>query len=176
MQALPAGMALVRSPLLQAAALSALQGLFVGLIACKPAKTTFKSLLKSLLDAGKSPVRGIVRFSAPPLIRQPQYCCCLYHNPTWHYGRHSTICHSWWRKSLARNLAEYRLDLHGLQGTGKPAQLSVAQCIAVLCQSAGAKQTSSTVTTLLQTLQVLPSHRQDSLSRGPVVRSVDLPY
>lgn len=41
-----------------------------------------------------------------------------------------------------------------LQETGKAAQLSIAQCIAVLCVSAGSKQTSSTVKTLLQTLQV----------------------
>lgn len=55
---LPAGMALVTSPLLQAAPLEALQAFFIALIACKPAKTPFKTLLDSLLQAGKSPVRG----------------------------------------------------------------------------------------------------------------------
>lgn len=57
MQVLPAGMKLVTSPLLQAGALEALQGFFLALIACKPAKTSFKSLLDSLLAAGKAPVR-----------------------------------------------------------------------------------------------------------------------
>lgn len=50
-------MALVASPLLQAAALRALQGFFVALIDCKPAKVTYKQLLTFLLEAGRDPVR-----------------------------------------------------------------------------------------------------------------------
>lgn len=41
-----------------------------------------------------------------------------------------------------------------MQGTGRAAQLSVAQCIAALCVAAGDKQVASTVTTLLKSLGV----------------------
>jgi hypothetical protein len=51
-----------------------------------------------------------------------------------------------------------------MQETGKAAQLSIAQCIAVLCTAAGAKQTSSTVTKLLQTLQARMWAAQSNLS------------
>lgn len=67
-QVLPAGMALVASPLLQAAALRALQGFFAALISCKPAKTTYKALLTALLDVGRDPVR---RPSPPAALRLP---------------------------------------------------------------------------------------------------------
>jgi hypothetical protein len=56
---LPASMALATSPLLQAAPLEALQAFFVALVACKPAKTPFKTLLEQLLEAGKQPVCGM---------------------------------------------------------------------------------------------------------------------
>jgi hypothetical protein len=50
-----------------------------------------------------------------------------------------------------------------LQDTGKAAQLAIAQSIAVLCIAAGTKQTSSTVTKLLQTLQVADVFNRQSM-------------
>ena len=53
-------MALAASPLLQAAPLEALQAFFVALVACKPAKTPFKTLLEQLLEAGRQPVGSCI--------------------------------------------------------------------------------------------------------------------
>lgn len=50
---LPAGLALVASPLLQASALTALQRFFVAIVACSAAKTSFSSLLASLVEQGQ---------------------------------------------------------------------------------------------------------------------------
>lgn len=67
-------------------------------------------------------------------------------------------------KRYARVSPSLRPKLYdpSLQDTGKAAQLSVAQCIAVLCIAAGGKQISSTVTKLLQALQA-----REAFSRHP---------
>lgn len=62
--------------------------------------------------------------------------------------------------------------------TGKAAQVSIAQCIAALCQSAGPQQVSATVQSLLAVLQN-PSGQPSAkllalLSIGEIGRTADL--
>lgn len=139
-------MALVTSPLLQAAPLEALQAFFLALVACKPAKTPFKTLLEMLLGAGKNPVRS----SCP--------CCGISPRPA------GSLL-----KWMCLHSGASTLGVWLVQETGKAAQLSIAQCIAVLCTASGSKQTSSTVTKLLQTLQArVDSHLTTVTFRFPV--------
>ena len=53
---LPAALELVKSPLLQGAALDALQAFFVALPAARPANVTVDALLTALLQAGQAKV------------------------------------------------------------------------------------------------------------------------
>lgn len=57
MQVLPTALVLVKSPLLQGAALEALQAFFTALPAARPAKVTVDALLTALLQAGQAKVR-----------------------------------------------------------------------------------------------------------------------
>lgn len=147
------------SSILQGSALESLQAFFIALLQSRAPAASFESLLNALLAAGR-PLQQ--RLTSTAIDRPTLETLPFSQSRFGVFGvqQHSNAC--------AGNAEQ----------TGKAAQVSIAQCIAALCQSAGGQKIAATVQSLLAVLQSKSGQASAThlalLSVGEIGRSADL--